>query len=249
MGSRRALSRVCDSMRFLDRSQPPLALGEDTSVHHRAAEPQAPRTRHGKDAIWFEYHPSQRCLYSTAARWRRCCGAEKPRGKHDENTKRIRREHDENTSTSREQQASRCLASRLQVAQGGFSRPFCILHSAFYIRLGVAFPWRWPRYGPAQREDVWNCCAGINFTGPSSPESNSGSLFFHRCHIEKVNRPVGLGLPSSSHCGQRLSVPSGLRSLSSGNCSSPISRFGQRLTTVTSMVFRPARAASVTSRR
>jgi hypothetical protein len=64
----------------------------------------------------------------------------------------------------------------------------------------------------------------------------------------KVSRPVGLGLPSSSHCGHALScLP--FHSQSGGNCSSPISRFGQRLVTLTTSLFTPGFAAAVTFTR
>ena len=77
-------------------------------------------------------------------------------------------------------------------------------------------------------------------TGPSNPQGESGSFFFHSRQLVKVRRPVGLGLPSLSHAGHDLRVPFGLRSLSSGNCSSPICRLIQRLTTLISSVFLPA---------
>ena len=44
----------------------------------------------------------------------------------------------------------------------------------------------------------------------------------------------GAGDISSTHLGHALSVPLGLRSLSSGSCSSPIWRFTHRLATLTS---------------
>lgn len=46
-------------------------------------------------------------------------------------------------------------------------------------------------------------------TGPSRPDSASGSFLLHCLQMPKVNRPVGLGLPSCNHCGHvsALSVP------------------------------------------
>ena len=89
---------------------------------------------------------------------------------------------------------------------------------------------------------------GTSRTGPSRPDVNSASPFFQRRHVVNVCRPVGLGLPCSSQSGQARSVPSGFLWLSSGNCSSPIIRLGQRLVTLTSSAFWPAVKAWVTSR-
>ena len=47
----------------------------------------------------------------------------------------------------------------------------------------------------------------------------------------KVWRPVGLGRPSSIHLGHSAMLPSACHLQSAGKCSSPINRFGQRLTT------------------
>ncbi len=79
--------------------------------------------------------------------------------------------------------------------------------------------------------------AAIIVTGPSRPDCWRGESFFQRRQEVKVKRPVGLGWPSSNHWGHCLRVPFGLRGLSSGNCSSPIMRFGQRFTTLTSSAF------------
>ena len=84
-------------------------------------------------------------------------------------------------------------------------------------------------------------------TGPSNPDSSSGESFFHNRQLVKVKRPLGLGLPSWSHCGQRSRVPLGLRSLSSGRSSSPIMRLIGRLTTRNSSTLSPALMASVMS--
>src|ERR1035437_1975415 len=91
--------------------------------------------------------------------------------------------------------------------------------------------------------------AGINsaersVTGPISPDSSSGEFFVQWCHVVKVSRPVGLGLPSRNHCGHALScLPSD--SQSGGNCSSPMSRFGHRFLTLTTSLFTPGFAAAV----
>src|SRR6516164_6334968 len=68
-------------------------------------------------------------------------------------------------------------------------------------------------------------------TGPRSPDERKGSSFFQSGQVLKVKRPLGLGWCSLSHSGQLLRAPSGLRSLSAGNDSSPIIRFTQRFTT------------------
>src|SRR6185437_978999 len=94
-------------------------------------------------------------------------------------------------------------------------------------------------------------------TGPRSPDSNRGSSLPQYFQVVNATRSVGLGLFSTSHCGQRASgapqlfgngtVEAGAHSQSSGNCSSPIRRFGQRLTTWISKSLFPAASASVTS--
>src|SRR5262249_680870 len=70
--------------------------------------------------------------------------------------------------------------------------------------------------------------------------------------VVKVRRPAGLGLFSSNHCGHFSSgKPEPLQSLrhsqSSGSCSSPISRLGQRLVILISNLFSPGLIALVTS--
>src|SRR5712672_3408814 len=81
--------------------------------------------------------------------------------------------------------------------------------------------------------------AGIILTGPIKPDCCSGESFFHKRQVVNVKRPVELFWPDSNQDGHDLRVPSGLRSLSSGNCSSPIILFGQRLTTLISNLFSP----------
>ena len=72
------------------------------------------------------------------------------RREYEENTKRIRREYEENTKGIRTEYvgntlappmhlACRWLVTGFGVALGGFARLFCILHSAFCLRLRVAF--------------------------------------------------------------------------------------------------------------
>ncbi len=53
-----------------------------------------------------------------------------------------------------------------------------------------------------------SCCRTV--TGPSKPDGNSASSFFHNRQLVNVKRPVGLGWPSVSHCGHALSVPFGV---------------------------------------
>jgi len=96
-------------------------------------------------------------------------------------------------------------------------------------------------------------------TGPSRPDSSNGSFFVQCFQVVNVTRPVGLGLFSNSHYGQRPNtgpqpwgtglpgLEAGTHSQSLGNCSSPISRFGHRLTTLTTKSFAPAWRTSVTS--
>ena len=91
-----------------------------------------------------------------------------------------------------------------------------------------------------------NSVASIR-TGPSRPKSCSGESFFQSRQLVRW-RPAGLGFPSSIHFG-RLQRAVCVRSLSSASCSSPIMRFDQRLTALTSSVFSPGLQASVTSTR
>src|SRR6516225_5228377 len=81
--------------------------------------------------------------------------------------------------------------------------------------------------------------AGMIFTGPINPDCCSGESFFHKRQLVNVKRPVGLFWPDVNQDGHALSVPSEFRSLSSGNCSSPIIRLGQRLTTLISNMLSP----------
>src|SRR5207249_4477934 len=92
------------------------------------------------------------------------------------------------------------------------------------------------------------CSTTHKVTGPSRPEVRRGESFVQCFHVVNVRRPVGLGLPSSSHWGHFANGrPEPLQSVrhwqSSGSCSSPMSRFGQRLTTLTSSLFSPGLTA------
>src|SRR5215213_1924745 len=89
-------------------------------------------------------------------------------------------------------------------------------------------------------------------TGPNNPEANNGESFRQCFQVVKVCRPEGLGLPSRNHLGHSTKhAPSSCtrQVQSSGICSSPMRRFGQRFTTFTSKAFAPAFAADVTSKR
>src|SRR4051812_38265433 len=104
-------------------------------------------------------------------------------------------------------------------------------------------PWQSPRHFTSVS------LATEIFTGPIKPAALNGESFFHSRQVVNVCRPVGLGSPRCSHSGHFTNVPFGLRSLSSGNCSSPIIRFGQSVTTATSNSLVPARNACVISAR
>ena len=58
---------------------------------------------------------------------------------YEENTNGIRREYDGNTLAPPMHLACKWLVGGFGVALGGFARLFCILHSAFCLRLRVAF--------------------------------------------------------------------------------------------------------------
>src|SRR5207249_4706231 len=84
-----------------------------------------------------------------------------------------------------------------------------------------------------------------NRTGPSKPDGSKASSFCQCRAVAKVICPDGLGFPSSSHCGHAARFLVEVHSRSGFNCSSPISRLGQRLVTLISSLFDPARAAPV----
>src|SRR5512135_292566 len=71
---------------------------------------------------------------------------------------------------------------------------------------------------------TWTSAATLKVTGPNNPEGSSLESLVQCFQVANVSRPVGLGLPSSSHCGQAIKArpkPSGpgRHWQSSGRCS------------------------------